>query len=322
MKFLKYILLLLAAVLLAGCASTGQSQTRDEANRTGTRASSGPETRDLKILTTSRHLADMIQALSATHHVVDYMAENEEQLKSLAPDPARMEELGYDAFFYVGAGYEPFIREFTEGLNKNRIYVGNVSRGIDIQRHQVNKLDIENYYYLTNSTNYKIGLNSTKNALTELDPARRSLYDENFMKLSREIDEMQAEIRNFMAGQSEVLFIADSDLVSYTAREYSRSFLTMTQFTERMAQQGTGAATASGTVTAAEAGATNAPASDEIRLLLYSEDTSIQKYSEDIIRYGLLPVKIHLYDENLTLMDSFYSTFREIRKAIETRSAR
>lgn len=321
MRFLKYMTLLLAAVFLAGCASTGQSQTKVELIQSETRSSSGPQARDLKILTTSRHLADMIQALTEPNHAVEYMAESEEQLKSIAPDPAMMEELEYDAFFYIGAGYEPFIREFTEALNKNRIYVGNVSRGIDIKRHQVNKLDIENYYYLTNSTNYKIGLNSIKNALTELDPARRSLYNENFGKLSKEIDDMQAEIRSFMEGHSEVLFIADSDLVSYAVREYGRSFMTMTQFTEVMAKQANNGTQSSGTVSAASTGAPfSAMETGESRVFLYSEDASIQKYSEDIIRYGLLPVKIHLYHEDLTLMDSFYSTFREVRKVIETRN--
>lgn len=318
MKLFKYIPFLLAVIFMVGCASTGQSQTKEDGWQTEVvGASRGPEPRNLKILTSSRHLADMIEALSGSSHEVDYMADNEEELKSLAPDPAKMEELGYDAFFYIGAGYEPFIRDFTEGLNKNRIYVGNVSRGIDIESHQVNKLNLENYYYLTNSTNYKIGLNSIKNALTELDPARRSLYNENFVKLSKEIDELKGKISDFKESHGDVLFITDSDLVSYVADEYSRSFLTMTQFIARMTNQGSGGLQDSGTLT--QGSKTTMP-QGESRVFLYSEDSSIQKYSEDIIRYGLLPVKVYLYNENITLMDSFYSTFREIGKVIETQN--
>ncbi len=321
MRSLKYMMsLLLSAALLTGCASTGQSQTKEGGSPAATRAISGPEIRELNILTSSPHLAEMVQTLSEPNHHVDYMAETEEQLKSLAPDPALMEEKPYDAFFYVGAGYEPFLSEFTGGLDKNRVYVVNVSRGIDVERHQVNKLDIENYYYLTNSTNYKIGLNSIKNALTELDPARRTIYNENFLKLSREIDQIQNEIRDFMEDRKDVIFISDSDLVTYTASEYGKELLTMTQFIERMAKQTSGSTQGLDTQGSSVSGSKSTDNyQGENRIFLYSEDVAIQKYSEDIVRYGLLPVKIHLYNENLSLMDSFYGTFREIRKAIETR---
>lgn len=312
MKIYKHlILLIMVSFLISACTNTGQSQTKDPETGPVTGSISGPQERDLKILASTKHLSMMIRELAGPTHIVNYMAETEAQLKSLAPDPEMMEEEKYNAFFYIGAGYEPFIRDFTEKLDKNRINLVNVSRGIDILRHKINKLDSENYYYLTNSTNFKIALNSIKNALQEMDPGRKTIYDENFVKISRQIDDFQREVRAFIASLDKVVFIVDSDLAAYIVQDYNRGYQTLSDFTDRMTGQAAVTTTASVT-----SGAGTASLIQEKRIFLYTEELSIQKYADEIIRYSLIPVRINLYDGSVSIMEGFKKTFAEISRAV------
>lgn len=312
MKIYKHsLILIMISFLISSCTMTGQSQTKDQITDPVTGSISGPQERDLKILASTKYLAQMIQDLSGSDHIVNYMADTQAQLKSLAPDPNMMEKEQYNAFFYIGAGYEPFIREFTDKLDKNKINVVNVSRGIDILRHKINKLDNENYYYLTNSTNYKIALNSIKNALQEMDPGRKTGYDENFLKISREIDDYQRNVRAFISKLEKVVFIVDSDLTAYVVQDYNRSYQTLTEFIDRMSSQEIKATQPDTT-----GSGITAPALEK-RIFLYTEDLSIQKYADEIIKYNLIPVKINLYGGSDSIMAGFKKTFGDISAAVE-----
>ena len=88
MKIFKYVLLILMTLLVSSCSITGQSQTKDEATQSTASNTSGPQDRNLKILASTKYLSQMIQELAGSDHIVNYMAETESQLKSLAPDPS------------------------------------------------------------------------------------------------------------------------------------------------------------------------------------------------------------------------------------------
>lgn len=308
MKALKYMTpLILAGVLLVSCSLIGQGETRETLGLAGA-AQSGPQPRQLQILTTVKLLADMVDDLSDGQHTVHFMARSSGDLASAPPDPASLEAAEYDSLFFVGAGYEPFIREFTEQLDKNKINVVNVSRGVEILRYKVNKLDAENPYYLMNSTNYKIALNSIKNSLQEMDPARKVLYDERFVAISREIDGFQSEVSDFISAQDRVIYLVDSDLPAYLVQEYQQNYQPIAQFIERKVNE-TASTQAVGSVSTAPSGA-------EYRIFLYTEDVSLQKYADDIVKYSLIPVRIHLYDDAGTLRESFRHHFELIRDAL------
>lgn len=315
MKIFKYVLLILMTLLVSSCSITGQSQTKDEATQSTASNTSGPQDRNLKILASTKYLSQMIQELAGSDHIVNYMAETESQLKSLAPDPSLMETEKYNAFLYIGAGYEPFIREFTEKIDKNKINVVNVSRGIDILRHKINKLDNENYYYLTNSTNYKIALNSIKNALQEMDPGRKTRYDENFQLISESIDEFQREVRAFIGTLEKTVFIVDSDLAAYVVQDYKRGYQTISEFTDRIASQDT--TSTQPVTTLGSTVSTSTMPSLEKRIFLYTEDISILKYADEIIKYNLVPVKVNLYEGSTSIMAGFKKTFQDLSAAFD-----
>ena len=298
--------LILTGALLVSCGLAGQGQTSAAAQAGNSQ--DGPVPRQLQILTTVTMLADMVEELSDGQHIVHAMARSEADLASTPPSAAMMDQAVYDALFYVGAGYEPFIREFIEQIDKNQVNVVNVSRGVEILRHVVNKLDSENPYYLMNSTNYKIALSSIKNSLQEMDPARKTLYDERFVERSRDIDDFQKQVRTFMEAQDQVIFLVDSDQAAYVVREYQKNYQTIAEFIQRNNN-----AAASTQATASLSG--SIPEA-EYRLFVYTEDVSLQKYGDDIIKYSLIPIRVHLYDESLTLPEGFQKQFELIQNAL------
>ena len=305
MKILKSgLLILMAGIFLTACAQTGESQTQQGM----TSSESGPRERNLNILTSAKIVADMIDSLSEGQHTIRYMTESESDLRSIVPNPEMMTEGDYQAFFYVGASYEPFIRQFTEKIDKNKVNVVNISRGIDILRHKINKLDHENYYYLMNSTNYKIALNSIKNSLQEMDPARKQKYDERFVAVSRKIDDFQGRVKDFMSDEDQLVFVVDSDLTAYVVKEYRKDPLLITNFIERKLSEES--------LNLSNASQPTALNGAEKRIFLYSDDVSLQKYADDITKYRLIPVRITLYDPSETLVESFFFHFERIQDAI------
>ena len=309
MKILKYMIaVLLAGILLASCSIQGISQTHNKTTST-LKAQSGPKERSLKILTSSKIIADMIETLSGDQHTIRYIAETEAELDKVVPDSSLIVEDHFDAFFYVGAGYETFIREFTNGIDKNKVNVVNISRGIDILRHKINKIDIENYYYLMNSTNFKIALNSIKNSLQEMDPANKVKYDENFLVMSKRVDIFQAEIKDFMKEQDQVVFITDSNWPAYIVADYHRDYQMISEFVQRNNSDNQGNST-----TTASAGSS---APKEKRLFLFADELSLQKYADDLIKYSLIPVKVNLYDSEHSMVNNFRENFNRIKKAVQ-----
>lgn len=308
MKILKYIFaVLLASIFLASCSTRGISQTHNKTSNT-TMEQSGPQKRSLKILTSSKIIADMIETLSGNQHTIRYMAETEAELEKVTPNSRLIIEDHFDAFFYVGAGYETFIREFTNGIDKNKVSVVNISRGIDILRHKNNKIDIENYYYLMNSTNFKIALNSIKNSLQEMDPANKVEYDESFLVMSKRVDLFQAEVKEFMQGQDQVVFITDTNWPAYIVADYHRDYQIISEFVQRnTSDQGNNTTTASAGLNG----------SKEKRLFLYTDDISLEKYADEVIKYNLIPVKVNLYDTKDSIVNSFRENFNRIKNAVQ-----
>lgn len=309
MKILKYMIaVLLAGILLASCSTPGISQTHNK--RTNTlNPQSGPKERSLKILTSSKIIADMIETLSGDQHTIRYIAETEAELEKVTPDSSLIVEDHFDALFYVGAGYEPFIGEFTKGIDKNKVSVVNISRGIDIFRHKINKIDTDNYYYLMNSTNFKIALNSIKNSLQEMDPANKVKYDENFLVMSKIVDQFQKEIKEFMQEQDQIVFITDTNWPAYVVADYYRDYQLISEFVQRKTtdDQGDNSTTT----------ATGSSESKEKRLFLFSDELSLQKYADELIKYSLIPVKINLYDSEYSMVNSFRENFDRIKEAVQ-----
>lgn len=300
-KFIIYCLLL---SLLSACSFSGMGGTKQQTLSQNDR----PVLRSLSLLTTSPMIKAMVEELGGDHQVTS-LAFSEDQIMNLRPDPKDVNGGEYQAFFYLGAGYEPFIKETLVSIDKNRLNVVNLSRGMDILRHRVNNLDQENYYYLMNSTNYKIALNTIKNMLQELDPGRRITYDEAFLAKSKRIDFYQKQVKEFMAENPKLEFVVDSDYTAYLVRDYGRSPEGIAEYVakaERFNIPLPNSMTSQ---------ATSVPA-PTARVFLYINEESLSRFADDIVAFNLIPVKIELYKDGETVLNQLLEIFEEIRSAV------
>lgn len=318
----RLVILLTLAVALTGCTVVSSSATDGSGTRTSlTTASGGPAARSLRILTTNRMLQQIVRLFTSDYHTVDTMVNAAATLKTFTPYYRFYEDGLYDSFLYLGADYEPFIDKFLEGVDRNALDVVNLSRGIDIARYKVNKLDKENYYYLTNSTNYKIVLSSIKNNLLELDNARKKDYEGTFDALSKEIDKFQKKIRSFMEANKNIRFISDNEMTQYISQEYKVPHINIMDFKADQEKgeliPGIAANASNATKAATTANATKDDNGNNktIDLFLYTEDVAISKYADDINKYQLTPVKIKLYDYSRSLLDLYESNYQAITAA-------
>ncbi len=295
-KNIKSIMLLfLLLISFTGCTM--------EVTSADTAASKAMEGRNLKILTTNPIIKNMIDSLSGDHHETDCLVKNAEDMKGFTPDMDELKEKNYNSIFYMGSGYEPFMEYIINTTDRNKTDIINISRGIDILRYKEDKLDSLNYYYLTNSGNFQIALFSVKNALQEMDWARTSEYDEKFEKISRELDAFQKELRQFAASNKDMVFVSDNDFTAYICQEYHEPHKRITDYRREMEDPAT--SKSSSTILKEKA------------LFLYTEEASLKKYADDIVKYRLKPVKIILYDYSLPMTSVYRKNFENIRKAVE-----
>lgn len=297
MKAYRYILIMLLAVsiTLTGCTNPAKpavpgtvSTTRDP----------GPEIKIMRILTSCRLLTNIVNEFASDRHYVDSMVNAENTLKTFKPYYQFFKDKNYDSFLYLGAGYEPFITNFLKDVDKNELDVVNLSRGVEILRYKDNNLYRDNPYYLSNSTNYKIVLSNIKNNLIELDVARKDFYEVRFRSMSSEIDELQKQISEFFKGKN-VKFISDTDLTEYICKDYRVSHINILSYKKT---QGIGAGS-----TELDSG---------IKLFLYSDDTALLKYADEIAKYKMIPVKIKFYDYDQSVLDTLKENFSNIKNGI------
>ncbi|GEM_PF-3341588 len=307
-KYLKSKVVAFAIIIvllaLPGCTVVN-SETTTSSNISGSNSSSSiPETRSLNILVTSRMLKNIVTYYTGDYHTVEAMVNSDKTLKTFKPYFSFYKDKNYDTFLYHGADYEPFIEGFLSDVDRNTIDVVNLSRGIDILRFKENNLDKENPYFLTNSTNYKIILSSIKNNLQELDMARRKEYEAKFDQISVKIDELQKKIKTFSEANKNMAFICDSELAQYICQEYREDCINIIKYTnERVAGQ---------TMTS---DTSKAQDSGNLNLFLYTDDISLNKYADEISKFNLSPVKIKLYDYDMSVMDVLETNYQGITQA-------
>ena len=85
---------------------------------------------------------------------------------------------------------EPWHDELISNLNKGNLGIINSSRGIRTVNLTGENSGKENPYYMVGYDEYKIALYNIKVAIQEKDPKNRELYEENYNKVIKSMDEV------------------------------------------------------------------------------------------------------------------------------------
>lgn len=142
----------------------------------------------LNIMTCNKPQYEMVKLIVGDKHNVEFMFNDEKvgtQFQSSREVVNNISNM--DLFFYSGKGYEPWSTEFIDKLDKSKLGVIDVSRGIRTISME-EKTSVENPYYWLGLEEYKIALYNIKSAIQDKDPQNRTLYEDNYDKAIEDLD--------------------------------------------------------------------------------------------------------------------------------------
>lgn len=152
---------------------------------------------NLSIVVTDKLLHYMTRKITKEKHFVEYVFKNRSMEKDFKATKDNLNNVTkQDLFIYNGPDVEPWFNEFTNKLNKNKVGVINISRGINLINYTEGKKYNEkniwrNPYYWMNIDNYKIALLNIKNSIQDRDAKNRDYYEKNFQEEVKQLEELE-----------------------------------------------------------------------------------------------------------------------------------
>jgi len=216
----KLSLLLIITYMLLSTACTDKLQNTTISNNEPVKMETKKDM-DLNIITTDKLLYGMVKNIAGDRHLVEYMFKNRERELSFQFSEDSLNNIAKkDLFIYMGAGLEPWINEFVDKLNKNKVGAINVSRGVKLLSYNkvVKYKDTvlkDNPYYLSNLDNYKIALMNVKNSIQDRDPKNRDIYEKNFSEVLKNLENYQKDLKAACDNLTEYTFIVVEDELDY-----------------------------------------------------------------------------------------------------------
>lgn len=175
----------------------------------------------LNIETTDKLLYNMVKSIVEDRHIVECMFNNRESEISFKFTEDSINNISKkDLFFYVGAGFEPWIDTFVDKLDKNKVGVINVSRGVGLLSYnkivKYNDTTLkDNPYYFTNIDNYMTALMNIRNAVQDKDPRNRDFYEKNFSEALKVLETYKEKLKSVDNELSNYEFIIVEDELNY-----------------------------------------------------------------------------------------------------------
>jgi zinc transport system substrate-binding protein len=145
------------------------------------------------------------------------------------PKPKTMAELQEsDMLIYSGAGMEAWLKDFLPSLEKAGVKTVNASNGLELlpfdekneeEGHEGEELVYDPHVWVS-PAKYKQQALNVLNALIEVDAANQDYYRSNYDKLAEQLDKLDGDYRQAVAGFKSKVFIVSHSAFEYLAKEY------------------------------------------------------------------------------------------------------
>lgn len=292
-----FVLLLCAFVLLCGCDKTIDLNIVPVEHKQAV----------LDIMVTNKCLYTMVKEIAGQSNNVDYMFKDENKIDDFVYTNDSISNIGkQDLFIYNGAGFEKWIDEFLGKLDKSKVGVINVSRGVSLQSYvnkNNNNSNDKNPYYWGDSNNYKVILLNIKNAIEEKDPKNRDIYEQNFANAIKNIDKYKKNVDEVSKKMEKHTFITSDYKFEYLLKDYDSI-----QF-ERDSE---------GNVTDDYISKMQKKYDNGNQLcFVYKDDVDLQKNKDIIDKYKMKTVKLTVYDGDMSYLDMLNSNLNNIKKLLQ-----
>lgn len=134
----------------------------------------------LNIMVCNKSQYFMVKKIVGERHNIQYLFNNEEKSNKFEYNKSIIDNVSnMDIFMYSGNSFESWDSDFIGDLDKSKVGIINISRGIRTLNYSNDSNKI-NPYYWTGLDEYKIALYNIKNAIQDRDPKNRELYEKNY----------------------------------------------------------------------------------------------------------------------------------------------
>ena len=208
MKKITFTMLIITFLLFIGLGVTKNQSLADISY-------SNENERDiyLNIMVSNKMQYEMVKSIVGDKHNVEFMFLNEEDSINYEYSEQTVKNLNnMDLFIYSGNDYESWSSKIISKLNSG---VGTIdlSRGIRTINYETN--DKVNPYYWTGVDEYKVALYNIKSAVQDKDPLNRNLYEENYNKKVKDIENILKRVKESKDDFSKYTFVALDDYLDY-----------------------------------------------------------------------------------------------------------
>lgn len=270
---------------------------------------------NLKIVVTDKQLYYMVNDITGNKHTVEFMFNNRNDEKNFVFTDDSTENISKkDLFMYMGASAEPWINGFYDKLNKNKVGVINVSRGVKLLQlskdQNINGIVIkDNPYYLLNLDNYRIALLNIKNAIEDRDPQNREYYEKNFSLSLKEFDAIQQDLKQMNEKLKDYAFVTQNDDLDYFIKFCGLKTVKLTTqdiLSSKLTPQG-----GTDNVTLA------LKSVDYKHLIyLYTDDAVLKNDTDFIKKFNMTPLNMIANKDNAKYMDVIKGDFTNLKKLV------
>jgi ABC-type Zn uptake system ZnuABC Zn-binding protein ZnuA len=180
----------------------------------------------LNIVVTNKLLYNMVKDIIGDRHSLDYMFTSKDKLWNFNYTEDSISNISRkDLFFYWDSGIEPWDTDFIDKLTKNKVGNVSVSRGVkfitlarEVKYKEVTLKD--NPYFWLSIDDYKIAMLNIKNAIQDKDTKDRDLYEKNFSKAIKEVEDYQKKLKEAADKLKDYTFVVDGDELDYFTSYY------------------------------------------------------------------------------------------------------
>jgi len=151
------------------------------------------------------------------------------------PKPRTMAELQEsDMLVYNGAGMESWLKDLLPSLEKEGVKTVDTSQGLELlpyneetadvheeeeEEHEEEELAYDPHVWVS-PVKYKQQAQNVLAALIEIDKANQEYYESNYDKLAVQLDKLDSDYRQAVAGFKNKKFIVSHSAFEYLAKEY------------------------------------------------------------------------------------------------------
>ncbi len=285
-----FIVLIIIAVLITGCKNNRNIDVNAQGSKETYSVGVG-----LDIMVTNKYLYTMVKDIAGSNNNVDFMFKDESEEKDFKFTNDSIANIGkQDLFIYAGAGFEDWSDAFLNAVDKSKVGITNVSRGVKTTNYE-NKIDKDygkkNPYYWMDADNYGIMLLNIKNAIEEKDPKNNVTYENNFKNSIKEVDDYITKLNNLSSKMKQYTLVTDVDKFNYMTSSVSIKSIKFYRNDQAA-------------ISSDDEQEIRSEQDDNKKLcFIYDDDNDLNQNRDIIDKYNMKTVKLVVYDGNISYIN-------------------